>query len=87
MRAAIYAGNLHHGGGATGAAVFVDDLPRLHGDGELDGIDHLEVVVSSLVLENMSDADRVRQVSGVTLTVRNDYPRLRAGFQRGELRR
>lgn len=80
MRAAVYAANLHHGGGAAGASIFFDDLPRLSEEGCLDDFDSLEVVASTFVLANMVNADQVAKLRKVSLVVRDDVPDARAAF-------
>lgn len=76
MRASIYAANLFHGGGSSGAATFLNDLPELHEHGDLDGIADLEVVVSTNVAGNLADFTAINRVPGVRLVIRDEYPRL-----------
>jgi glycosyltransferase involved in cell wall biosynthesis len=82
MRSAVYAGNLHHGGGATGASIFFDDLPRLYEEGHLDPFERLEVVASTFVLGNMSHSIEVDRLRNVSMIVRDDHPNVRAAFWR-----
>lgn len=82
MKASVYCANLHHGGGASGAATFLNDLPRLHESGDLDGIDELEVVVSTTVARDLSHAEDVGRTPRVRLVVRDDPPRLAALWER-----
>ena len=82
MRAAIYAANLRHGGGASGASTFLDDLPRLAEDGYLEGFEHLEVVASTFVVDNMVRAVEISGLPNVSFVVRDDFPHLKSVFRR-----
>lgn len=81
MRVSIYAANLHHGGGATGAATFIADLPALLEAGDLAGISELEVVASTTVAQNVPNLSEVERTPGVRVEVRDDYPRIGALFR------
>jgi len=82
MRAEIHAANLHHGGGAVGAASFVADLPRLSAEGRLDAFTELAVVLSTTVARNVPDLDAVRRVPRCRVEVRDDRPTMRAVARR-----